>query len=283
MIALRTTLQLMFALLIASPLIARAEVAYTQIDVPGSTFTIVYGINSSGEMVGSYKDAQGTFHGFLLSSGVFTFIDFPGATSTVATGVNDSGLIVGYAVKGGANHGFLLEAQTFTSIQYPGARGTMPMAINNAGHIVGGYGIDERHTGAFEFDGNNYTAIDPPTKHTTVVATGINNSDEITGYVNITGLIYKGFRYGHGMFGAIEAPGGQFTIGWGVNDSGTIVGYHGVITGESGFALRNGRFLRINFPGTLGLTQARSIDVSGRVVGNYGDAEGIHGFVTDPI
>jgi hypothetical protein len=40
---------------------------FTPIDPPGSTFTQVYGINPSGDIVGRYVDADGKAHVFLLS------------------------------------------------------------------------------------------------------------------------------------------------------------------------------------------------------------------------
>jgi hypothetical protein len=45
---------------------------YTPLDVPGSTFSLAYGINDSGQIVGSYAadpDGFGPFHGFLLDHG----------------------------------------------------------------------------------------------------------------------------------------------------------------------------------------------------------------------
>jgi hypothetical protein len=50
---------------------------FTQIDVPGSVFTIANGINPQGDIVGAYVDSSGRLHGFLLSKGRFTTIDPP--------------------------------------------------------------------------------------------------------------------------------------------------------------------------------------------------------------
>ncbi len=40
---------------------------FTQFDVPGAVATCVYGCNAAGDLVGTYKDASGTYHGFLAS------------------------------------------------------------------------------------------------------------------------------------------------------------------------------------------------------------------------
>ena len=78
--------------------------------MPGSTSTAAFGINASGQIVGSYVDADGTKipHGFLLDNGSYTTLDPPGSTFTWAHGINDFGQIVGmYQDAGGTFHGFL--------------------------------------------------------------------------------------------------------------------------------------------------------------------------------
>jgi uncharacterized membrane protein len=72
------------------------------IDVPFArvTDTFLYGINSSGVMVGSYIDDTGT-HGFVDVNGVFTTVDAPGTPAGVGTfvqGVNDNGQLVIFGV-----------------------------------------------------------------------------------------------------------------------------------------------------------------------------------------
>ena len=78
---------------------------FITIDPPGSTSTQALGINTSGEIVGTFGDASGGFHGFLISNGTFTTIDVPGATVTQALGINTSGEIVGTYLGGGTLHG----------------------------------------------------------------------------------------------------------------------------------------------------------------------------------
>jgi len=86
---------------------------FTSFDVPvaGSTLTQANDINASGQIVGTYIDANGALHGFLIDGAQFTSIDFPGAGQTAAWGINSAGQIVGnYAiVPGGVPHGFLAQ------------------------------------------------------------------------------------------------------------------------------------------------------------------------------
>jgi len=55
-----------------------------------------YGINATGQIVGTYDDSSSRSHGFLYSGGSYTTIDDPlGVGTTNATGINNAGQIVG--------------------------------------------------------------------------------------------------------------------------------------------------------------------------------------------
>src|SRR5260370_5766111 len=99
---------------------SRANATFTTIDAPGAANgTSAAGINTRGQIVGSYSDAAGNNHSFLLDDGTFTTIDVPGAACTQAIGINARGQIVGgYAEKscnpfaGLIPHGVFLAAGT---------------------------------------------------------------------------------------------------------------------------------------------------------------------------
>src|SRR5579859_4737814 len=125
---------------------------FTSIDVPCSACaggiapsTTAFGINPAGDVVGTYNDAAGVQHGFLLSGGQFTTIDVPGwligATGTlptVARGINPAGEIVGsftapvspappsspaYCSGAGSTYcikGFLYSSGKFSLVLFPG-------------------------------------------------------------------------------------------------------------------------------------------------------------------
>src|SRR5438132_774100 len=91
-----------------------AQLTFTTIDVPGAGYTVVTGINSAGDMVGTYgSTSQGPYHGFLLKGGNFTFFDYPGAPSTLTGKINDSGLILGNTFDGSQERGFSYDGTTF--------------------------------------------------------------------------------------------------------------------------------------------------------------------------
>jgi probable HAF family extracellular repeat protein len=117
---------------------------FTTIDPPGSVRTTARAINSSGDIVGFFRDSTG-FHGFLVNKNnlaSFTTLDFPGATFTFATAINDSGQIVGlHGDSAFVDHAFVRSpADTFTAVaDVPGAVDTDSWAIDNAGRIAGFY------------------------------------------------------------------------------------------------------------------------------------------------
>src|SRR5579885_1442562 len=82
---------------------------FTTIDPPGSIFTEAFGINPSGQIVGTFNDSSGVSHGFLRDkNGSFTTFDPPDSILTIAQGINPSGQIVGLFIdSSGVIHGFL--------------------------------------------------------------------------------------------------------------------------------------------------------------------------------
>ena len=83
---------------------------FATLNVPGSSvpYTYAFGIDASGQIVGSYSDAAGNRQGFLLDHGNYTTLDVPGSLFTTAYGINASGQIVGYYTDAAAGaHGFL--------------------------------------------------------------------------------------------------------------------------------------------------------------------------------
>jgi probable HAF family extracellular repeat protein len=78
---------------------------YTMVDVPKSISSYPQGIDSAGDLVFSWNDFNGKFHGALRTAGgtFFKFDDPKGATGTYGEGINDHHVIVGlYQTKAGA-------------------------------------------------------------------------------------------------------------------------------------------------------------------------------------
>jgi hypothetical protein len=85
--------------------------AFLTLAVPGATMTQAFGVNDSGEVVGSYTAGLGNSavtHGFIWQNGHFASVNIAGVRSTTINGVNDEGDLVGfYTDAKGNTDGFL--------------------------------------------------------------------------------------------------------------------------------------------------------------------------------
>ena len=264
----RTTFSLAI-LLLAAPF-ALAQGTYTQIDYPGSVWTRAFGIDSAGNIVGTYQDSSGGLHGFLLSSGSYTSIEYPGSSTTWVYGLNDFGQIVGFS--GTSNVvGFIynVAAQTFATITYPGAYATLPTAINNMGKVAGTYFTSNNGEG-FEFVSSKYKEIIFPGVSSTVPG-GITDSGEVVGHDVLTQGGYGNFAFASGKGKNLVIHAYDATV-LGVNNGGTaLVGYYSTPTGLTfGFVSQGRTFTKLDFRGST-VTIAQGINFAGEVVGYFFD------------
>jgi probable HAF family extracellular repeat protein len=110
--------------------------------------THAVGINSAGQIVGSYSDGS-HLHGYLYSGGNYTILDDPLAIQdstssygTVANGINDKGQVVGYFLGSDHRfHGFLYSGGNYTTLDESTSASvsTYAWGINNSGQIAGWY------------------------------------------------------------------------------------------------------------------------------------------------
>ncbi len=248
---------------------------FTTIDFPGAATTTPWGINTRGDIVGLYANADKTTHGFLLSQGQYSAIDFPGATGTELYGLNSAGDVVGVYTLDGIRHGFLQKRGQFTKIDFPGAASTETSAINPRGDIVGFYVSADKVTHGFLLSGDQFTTIDFPGA-TFSFSTGINPQGDITGAYSSSG---HGYLLSDGEFTPIDVPGATFTNTTGLNARGDIVGRYVAGGVSHGYLLTSGQFSTIDFPGST-FSGATSINQRGDILGRYRKADGVtHGFL----
>jgi probable HAF family extracellular repeat protein len=254
--------------------------AFQLIDFPGAASTQSWGINSRGDIVGFYTNADKSSHGFLFSGGHYSPIDFPGAAVTLLNGIDDRGNIVGEfgVTLTSAHRGFVLSTQgSFTPIDYPGATVTSAIGIAPSGEIVGYYALADNVNHSFVYKGNRFTPIDYPGAVNTVV-NGIGPQGDVVGGYKITSAA-RGFLLSNGYFTAIDYPGAVATIPTGINGSGEIAGrYTDSANANHAFLLREGKFSSIDYPGAT-FTGATAIDASGNILGRCTVGGLTHGFL----
>ena len=223
---------------------------------PDASFSEATSINDRGDVTGQWGDANGFFHGFLLSDGVLTILDVPGATDTFALGVNDSGLVAGYwdLLDPNGNtlavYGFTWKDGGFVDMQinFPGAAGSGLFGVNSRGDLSGVWLPD------------------------------LNGSIE------------------HGFVCPKSAPCFSYDASVSGNDltQGDGINAHGQVAGVScdttvfvchAFLVAGGTLTSFDFPGAAGTgTLAYGINSAGQIVGRYYDPDGnFHGFLAQPV
>ena len=275
-------------LLLGAP--ASAEYTFTTIDFTTrfeKLSTTAYGINDSGDIVGSYSDDEGVSHGFLDAGGSFTTVDLPDYLdyeTLGAYGINGSGDIVGsfYDNTYGIYYAFLYSGGGFAVVDTGAAETLGAWGINSSGAIVGSYFDATGFEHGFLDVGGNVTTIDVLSVPESI-AWGINDPGDIVGFYLDTSGQWHGFLDHAGSFTAIDFPGASKTFAYGINNSGDIVGvYVDSKRLQHGFLDVGGVFTSIDFPGAKE-TQVFGINSAGQIVGQYDDSHGnSHGFVATP-
>jgi uncharacterized membrane protein len=210
---------------------------YQVILVPGSTATMVSGINARGDVVGRHF-AGGRWYGYLFRQGRFETLDVPGSTATFANGINERGEIAGTYQLDGVWLGFVLRHGHFTTIEFPGAVVTRIWDINSNGALAGEYQLAVPGTTyAFVWRAGVFTELDIPNS-TMSAGFGINNRGEVAGHYRLADP---------------EAPGGS--------------------TKMMGYVWRDGQLTHVDHPGAagLGMSCLLGIGVHGEGLGHYLD------------
>ncbi|HEU5048600.1 MAG TPA: hypothetical protein VFT64_12245 [Rickettsiales bacterium] len=216
---------------------------FTDISVSGALSTDANGINNAGQIVGDFftGDTIDSEHGFLYSGGVYTIINAPNALYTKASGINNAGTIVGTYNDDNGSHGFVDVSGTFTTIDVPdGIGSTTATAINNSNQVVGTYYDSLGNQHGFLDSNGVFTTIDfpleldpnrpnlnPSSPMISINLTGINNSGQISGFIEDGVEAFIGFVYDSntGSFTPITAPNNpyEYFVG-GISNNGLVTG-----------------------------------------------------------
>jgi hypothetical protein len=273
---------LVFAAAFAIPAQAQPDISYryefVKLDYPKAAASYPLGINAKRQIVGTWVDASGIFHGYLYEGGKFTSIEYPGALQsqfggTFAAGLNDRGDISGtFTDKNGFQHGFIRVMPSecedeapckpvFKQIDFPGAVQTQNIF--------------------FELGPGLGTAV-----------AGINNHSDVAGLYATQGLWSNAFKFANGHFTSIDDPAAthapaEGSRSFGLNDYGDVVGSYlnqaspTVYPINYGFVFDGKKYIPVfvkdSDKGFFG-TQANGINNRQEVVGVYSDVAGnLHG------
>ncbi len=264
------------------------KLTFTTYDAPGALVTAIGDINSSGEMVGYYAfQSVGAATGFTLKSGQLTSFSYE-SSSTFGNGLNDAGVVAGYALVGNAYVGFTYDGSKFTIISPPGKTVTWIYGVSESGVVVGGTGVGIPNEAFESISGQFRDTTPPPGGFIEASGAGINKYGEVAGFTTGAGTL--GFMYSQGRFRILEVPGDNtVTEAWDINDNHIVVGFYQASCASGckyhGFALRNGKYLTIDYPGAVN-TFILGVDNAGELVGayDYNSADhATHGFYTSPL
>jgi uncharacterized membrane protein len=253
------------------------------------------GINNRGEITGEYLRPDGESGLFRDRRARISSFDVPGAAGTEAIRITDSGQIVGEYSNDTpfVNDSAFVRAYVktrngrFIRLRAPQAVQTTAAGVNERGEVVGTYvdrGTPKGPDGLYqEFHGylwqhGRFRTIDIPRARGTELYEINNRGDMIGIYAGTRARDQHAFLLDRrGRITEIKVRGGRYTIPFGLNDHGQIVGYtsnvapDGTATNIHGFALLkgvDGPVTRVNVPGAP-QTAALGINDQGKIVGAY--------------
>jgi probable HAF family extracellular repeat protein len=200
-----------------------------------------FGINASGQVVGSSYITAGNPHAFLYSNGTMTDLGTLGGVNSIANGINASGQVTGRADRSNGTTGaFLYSGGMMLDIGTLGGDHSFGTGINDSGQIVGySYLAGNAVVHAFLANccaNNNYIMVDLGSLGG-VYSRGfaVNSLSQVVGYsVLADGSTVHGFLYTSGT-GMVDlnsllpnGSGWELSVGESINDAGQIVGvgYH---------------------------------------------------------
>ena len=187
--------------------------------------TTCFGINNSGQVVGSYSTAV-FGNGFVYDAGVYTDVIIPTATAgTTGYGINNVGQVVGSYADNAGQHGFLYNVSSGVWQQFdvPGAQATLAVGINDAGTITFEWVNPTLVFSASILYKGKYYSLNVPGAQQSK-ARGINVNSSVAMEAQDSAGVWHGYLYKGGKFTQFDVPNATGTHAFGINDQGVLVG-----------------------------------------------------------
>ena len=227
MSARRRLLAVLCLVLLSAPLAAHAGIRYTVTPI-GPAGSMPTGINSSGQVVGSFTAGDAT-HAFLYSGARFIDLGTLGGTYSVARGINDAGVVVGASDNAaGLTHAFVYANGTMTDIGTLGGSNSSAAAINNRGQVAG---VADGAGGSYAFlysPGAGMLSLGTLPDGVYSRAEGINDAGVVVGgsLAGTTPLPrFHAFVYASGTMTDLGSLTGAFSVAQAINDRDAVVGW----------------------------------------------------------
>ena len=299
-------------LLAAHPALAQTSYNFTSFDVgivDANGFagfnTAIFGINDSGQIVGSYMTpteydslgdviALSTTTGFVGTTASQTAVTGPAGEASTdnpfaeVNKINNAGVYAGDFEATGLTGAEAPQGFTGTggSAVSTTLNNSQALGINRAGSTVGAVLSGDGTYSRSYLQGSTGTisVFDVP-GYGTSEATAINDSGVVIGSAALNPLTGPTVSYvrtsgATPTFSFLSLPGATDIFAQGINNAGSIVGgYYAADGTEFGFLNAGGTYTSLAFPDALA-TEAEGINSQGQIVGVYVDANGDqHGFV----
>jgi probable HAF family extracellular repeat protein len=256
--------------------------------LPGGDYSAAFGLNNSGEVVGS-SNTDAAVRAFYWTNGRFELLDIlPGDTGSEAFAINNSSDAVGYSSGPNGMVAVLWrdrrEINALGSL--PGGDFSIAYAINNRGDVAGESGSAGGARGFVWTAQDGMRELAPLPGHTASGAAAINNQGQIVGYSSGSNgsraVLWSGGRVRD--LGTL--PGGSFSRAYSINNLGIVVGTSDSTEGTRAFIwseITGMVDLNTRLPLVFDhiLTEAASLNDSGVIVASSGggphlDIEGGH-------
>ncbi len=233
----------------------------------GFTNSYAYGLNESGQVVGTGQYGVGPFAPFLYDNGVVTLLS-PGSGFDEATAINDGGSIVGTI---GFDASSYAGGGSWTPL---GSLGSTSMAYDvNASGLAAGEAFDDEagHFRAVSY--SNGIATDLGTLGGSAsVARAVNASGQIVGNADLDGDVFcHAFIYQGGVMTSLGTLIGEdaCSFAYGINAAGQVVGWSDTSDGPSRAFLWDADGGMVDLGSLTGyeFSEARGINAPGQIVG----------------
>ena len=274
---------------------------------PGATETYADFVSTLGNVVGSYVDAEGTYHAYLRGpGGSFATLDLPLKGELdyfFLHGINSALIAVGRAkAVGDVPRTYAGNPVGLQELKFPGSVSTEGWNVNEDNSIVGHYDSADGHRHGFiarpkEGTPQARPGVVPPDLNYTFESIDVPGVDFLAVTASSDFGDYAGnmrsaddekdvaFTLINGVFTTYDFPDSQGTYFYALGNDGQAAGhyqdsdglYHGVI-------LENGELRQYDFPDAVETEIYGLSDATGALTGSYIDAAGVRrGFSGDTI